>query len=246
MKSVCPEVGGDSPPSPSLTAGAGLPVALSGLLMEAGFLGNQWSMQQENSVLSFVWTKPAGQPALKSRRSCISCCLENLAKSLFTEAPTAPSVSSPSQLSPHPGASLGASSCLLASTAGALACHLSWCFFLPHSFKIGLGAWALGEDPQISGYVLVLHPSICYLTLWFLGWIMGLELGLEEIWVLLDSLPSFHGRGSRSRSGPREGGPCSVVPSTSIGCFMITRLREMVLSHLMEEGCTEVHQDGPS
>ena len=132
-------------------------------------------MQQENRVLSFVWTKPAGQPALKSKRSCISCCLEHLAKSLFTEAPTAPSVSSPSQLSPHPGASLGASSCLLASAAGALACHLSWCFFLPHSFKIGLGAWASGEDTQISGYVLVLHPSICYLTLWFLGWIMGLD-----------------------------------------------------------------------
>lgn len=212
MKSVCPELGGDSPPSPVHTAGAGLPVGLSGLLMEAGFLGNQWSMQSENRALSFVWTKLAGQPALKSRRSCISCCLEHLAKSLFTGAPTAPSVSSPSYLSPHPGASLGASSCLLASAAGALACRLSWCFFLSHSFKIGPGAWASGEDPQISGYVHALHPSICYLTLWFLGWIMGSELGLEEIWVLLDSLPSFLGGGSRSRLVPGRVVPALCYP----------------------------------
>ena len=170
--------------------------------MEAGFLGNQWSMQSENRALSFVWTKPAGQSALKSRRSCNSCCLEHLAKSLSTGAPMAPSVSSPSHLSPHPGASLGASSCLLSLMM----------FFLPHSFKIGPGTWALGEDPQISGYVHALHPSICYLTLWFLGWVMGSELGLEEIWVLLDSLPSFLGGGSRSRLVPGRVAPALCYP----------------------------------
>ena len=65
---------------------------------------------------------------------------------------------------------------------------------------------------------------------------MGSELRLEEIWVLLDSLSSFHGGGSRSHPGGREGGPCSVLPSTSVGCFMMAQLREMVLSHLIEEG----------
>lgn len=45
---------------------------------------------------------------------------------------------------PPPGASLGSSQqeLLLAISHG--------CFFLPHSFKIGSGEWALGEDPQID------------------------------------------------------------------------------------------------
>lgn len=32
--------------------------------------------------------------------------------------------------------------------------YLSPSFFLPHSFKIGSGEWASGEDSEISGYVL--------------------------------------------------------------------------------------------
>lgn len=52
-----------------------------------------------------------------------------------------------------------------------------------------VGSWE--KTPRSLG--MYSHPSVCYLTLWFLGWIMGSELRLEEIWVLLDSLSSFHG-----------------------------------------------------
>lgn len=125
---------------------------------------------------------------------------------------------------PPPGASLGSSQqeLLLAISHG--------CFFLPHSFKIGSGEWALGEDPQITGYVLAVHTPMCFLTLWFLGWIMGSELGPEETWVLSDSSLSFHRQESRSHPGATDGGPCSVPPSTSASRFMNTQLRETALS----------------
>lgn len=66
-------------------------------------------------------------------------------------------------------------------TAGALACHHSWCLFFSHSFKIGSGEWASGEDPSVSGYVLSMRIPACFSTPWFLGWVMGSELGPEDI-----------------------------------------------------------------